>query len=509
MALPVNIEDLLSKNKVESNRIEFKEGWNPNSIYRTICAFANDFDNIGGGYIIIGIEEERGIAKRPVKGIPDEQLDKIQKEALQYNNLIQPIYYPKFYIEEVDERKIIVIWAMSGQGRPYKVPENITNKNKIYQYYIRYNTSSIIAKGDFETELISLSNQTPFDDRSNQFAKFEDISLVLIRDYLVKIKSRLASKLADYTLEELLEQMDLLTGPPEHRCLKNLALMMFCDYPDKFFPYTQVDIVIFPEGKENNPDNFIEAPVIKGPVPYMISSALNYLRTNMIKEKVRKVKGKEEAIRISNFPYQALEEAVVNALYHRDYKEQEPVEITVEPHRISILSYSGPDRSISMDAIRKAQNLRSRRYKNRRLGDYLKELDLTERRGTGIPTIQKELRDNNSEPAILETDEERTYFLIDIPCHRDFIPLDIDKFQLEDRVEKVLVKILKSLIKSELGRSEILKLIKVPDNSYYKGIYISPLLEYGLIRPSQEKDKSPKQTYMITDKGIAYLNTLK
>lgn len=205
MALPVNIEDLLSKNKVESNRIEFKEGWNPNSIYRTICAFANDFDNIGGGYIIIGVEEERGIAKRPVKGIPDEQLDKIQKEALQYNNLIQPIYYPKFYIEEVDERKIVVIWAMSGQGRPYIVPENITNKNKIYQYYIRYNTSSIIAKGDFETELISLSNQTPFDDRSNQFAKFEDISLVLIRDYLVKIKSRLASKLADYTLEELLE----------------------------------------------------------------------------------------------------------------------------------------------------------------------------------------------------------------------------------------------------------------------------------------------------------------
>lgn len=284
---------------------------------------------------------------------------------------------------------------------------------------------------------------------------------------------------------------------------------MFCDYPDKFFPYTQVDIVIFPEGKENNPDNFIEAPVIKGPIPYMISSALNYLRTNIIKEKVRKVKGKEEAIRISNFPYQALEEAVVNALYHRDYKEQEPVEITVEPHRISILSYSGPDRSISMDAIRKAQNLRSRRYKNRRLGDYLKELDLTEGRGTGIPTIQKELRDNNSEPAILETDEERTYFLIDIPCHRDFIPLDIDKFQLEDRVEKVLTKILKSLIKNELGRSEILKLIKVPDNSYYKGIYISPLLEYGLIRPSQEKDKSPKQTYMITDKGIAYLNTLK
>ena len=53
MAIPVNIEDLLHKRKIESTRIEFKTGWNPDKIYRTICAFANDFDNIGGGYIIV------------------------------------------------------------------------------------------------------------------------------------------------------------------------------------------------------------------------------------------------------------------------------------------------------------------------------------------------------------------------------------------------------------------------------------------------------------------------
>ena len=51
MALPINIEDLLNKRKIESNRIEFKAGWNPDKIYHTICAFATDLDNIGGGYI--------------------------------------------------------------------------------------------------------------------------------------------------------------------------------------------------------------------------------------------------------------------------------------------------------------------------------------------------------------------------------------------------------------------------------------------------------------------------
>ena len=57
---------------------------------------------------------------------------------------------------------------------------------------------------------------------------------------------------------------------------------------------------------------------------------------------------------------------------------------------------------------------------NRRLGDYLQELQLSEGRATGIPTIQDELRKNGSEPARIETDEGRTYFLIEIPCKDGF-----------------------------------------------------------------------------------------
>ena len=74
-----------------------------------------------------------------------------------------------------------------------------------------------------------------------------------------------------------------------------------------------------------------------------------------------------------------------------------------------------------MEAVQKGISLRSRRYRNRRLGEFLKELDLTEGRATGIPTIQDELKDNGSPQATIETDEERTYFLIDIPCHPYFI----------------------------------------------------------------------------------------
>ena len=51
---------------------------------------------------------------------------------------------------------------------------------------------------------------------------------------------------------------------------------------------------------------------------------------------------------------------------------------------------------------------------------FLKELDLTEGRATGIPTIQKALRDNGSMAATIETDEDRTYFLLTIPCRHGF-----------------------------------------------------------------------------------------
>ena len=85
------------------------------------------------------------------------------------------------------------------------------------------------------------------------------------------------------------------------------------------------------------------------------------------------------------------------------------------------MSYSGPDRSITTEAIKAAQRLKARRYRNRRLGDFLKELDLTEGRATGIPTIQKSLRENGSDKAVIDTDEDRTYFLMTIPCREDMI----------------------------------------------------------------------------------------
>ena len=393
------------------------------AIYHTICAFANDFENLGGGYIVVGVEEKNGMAKRPVLGVPEEQLDKIQQQMVGFNNKFVPYYQPQTTVEEVDGKKVLVIRVARGQNRPYTIPIDVTAKQSSPAFYVRSGTSSIVAKGEVLEELRDMASRIPFVERGNPQIKLSDISRIHLKDYLLKVNSRLreVDLSSDTNLMDVLEQMDLLAGPSENRMIKNVAAMMFCRHQEQFFPVTIARMAIFHEGREKNPNNFKAFPVIKGTVPEMIDKVLETLKANVIQERIIKPKDDARSIRFFNYPYQALEEAVVNAFYHRDYQVYEPVEITIEPHRISILSFSGPDRSISMQSIKEARSLRSRRYRNRRLGDFLNGLNLSEGWATGIPTIQNELEKNGSPYATIETDEGRTFFLIDIPCHPEFL----------------------------------------------------------------------------------------
>jgi ATP-dependent DNA helicase RecG len=211
--------------------------------------------------------------------------------------------------------------------------------------------------------------------------------------------------------------MDLYVGPSENRMLRNVAAMMFCENPSKFFKRTQVEVVFFPEGRLVNPNNIYEAPIITGSVTQIIERTLEYLNRMVVMQTIIKPKNDNHSIKFYTYPYQALEESITNSLYHRDYREWEPVVITVEPKGITIQNVGGPDRSIPSADINRGELLISKRYRNRRLGEYLKELELTEGRSTGIPTIQNVLKANGSPRASVVTDEERTFFRITIPCH--------------------------------------------------------------------------------------------
>ena len=203
MALPINIEDLLNKRKIESNRIEFKTGWNPDKIYHTICAFATDLDNIGGGYILVGVEED--------------EIDRILKDMVGYDAKISPSYLTKVSPEEVDGKIILAIWVPAGINRPYSVAESVVAKKSIPKFYVRSKSSTIEAKGEILDEVRELAHRVPFDERGNVAAKIDDISSVLVYEYLKQVGSKLAGDFMAKPLIDILDEMDLLTGPTEDR----------------------------------------------------------------------------------------------------------------------------------------------------------------------------------------------------------------------------------------------------------------------------------------------------
>ena len=436
MEIHFNIEKFLSNRLIEGDRLEFKRGWNPNSIYRSICAFANDFDNIGGGYILIGVDEENGIAKRPVTGLNVEELDKIQREMIGFNNLIKPFYAPKLYIEEVDGKPIIILWVPGGNSRPYEVPENITANVKRYYYYIRRYSNTVNPSKEEREELISLANQIPFDDRANTTATLNDISILLIREHLVKAKSKLVDTIEKIERKELFESLDLLSGPIELLFPKNIALLMFSHQPEKFFPRSHIEWVEFPQGVQN--PEFFERPKISGAIQQQVEQALNYFKTYLLKEKITKIHGQAESIRVWNYPYMAIEEAVVNAVYHKNYLIREPIEIRILPEKIEIINYGGPDRSVKIEDLNKGI-IRSRRYRNSRIGDFFKEIDLCEAKGTGIPTIIQQMRNNNSPKPTFETDDDRSFFIVTLPINELF---------LNDQEHDVIESVVESVVES-------------------------------------------------------------
>jgi ATP-dependent DNA helicase RecG len=79
MALAINIQELINGKVTEWERLELKKGWNPENILHTLCAFANDINNWGGGYIIVGIGEKDGIPVLPPPGLILHQKDSAKR----------------------------------------------------------------------------------------------------------------------------------------------------------------------------------------------------------------------------------------------------------------------------------------------------------------------------------------------------------------------------------------------------------------------------------------------
>jgi len=181
-----------------------------------------------------------------------------------------------------------------------------------------------------------------------------------------------------------------------------------------------------------------------------------------------------------------------------------PIEIRIFPNKIEMISYPGPLPPLNKQKLRSG-NIVARKYRNRRIGDFLKELHLTEGRGTGIPKIIRAMQKNGSPHPIFDTDEDLTYFLTILPIHpiwgrvQDTVQVGVQG------VLKRNIQILKYCLRPK-KKKEILSHLGLYNNYDNFLKYIRPLVESKFIELTiPEKPTSSNQQYRTTPIGENYI----
>ena len=313
-------------------------------------------------------------------------------------------------------KTILVIWAPAGDVRPYQAPVNFKGPERAY--FIRQGSETVQARDETLTQLFQLTAKVPFDDRRNPSVGLDIISPSLVRNFLTNINSNLVApgvNIPDQTIYQFLR----ITAPiNSHEVPKNIALLFFVNDPEQFFPGARIEVVQF--GDDAGGD-LIEEKIFRGPLNLQIHQALDYLNS-FSTAMLQKVPNQAEIYRSVAFPYEAMEEALVNAIFHRSYEGiQEPTKVYLYPDRMEIISYPGPVPGIEMKHLQPGGSVPPVPNRNRRIGDFLKDLRLAEARGTGIPKIRRKMVENGSPQPTFEFDDTRTYFRVILPAHPQYI----------------------------------------------------------------------------------------
>jgi len=511
MALPVNIDQLLNGTIVEWERLDFKEGWNPEDVMHSMCAFGNDIHNWGGGYIIAGVAEENGRPILPPAGLDVNSLDRIQKELVQLSILVQPTV--NYVAEPVvyDGKHILVIWVPGGDNRPYKAPTAM-GKEALKQgrrYYIRKGSVTCIADAEEERRLLALTNKIPFDDRICHRAEVKDLSKPIIAEYLKRVGSSISeADLQLMPMEDVCRSLSLGDGASECLKPKNFAILFYTPNPEQFIPYARIEMVRF---LDDIGDRF-EEKILHGPIHLQLDEAMRHLKELLV-EKVIKVEGQSESIRCWNYPYAALEEVVANAVFHKSWDDGNPIEIRINPTSIEVLNFAGPMPPITNADLKKTKII-NRMYRNRRIGDLLKELHLTEGRATGFPKIYHALQTNGSPLPEFETDENNSYFHATIRIHEAFV--DEDLFvacnQLATSASEYVKELIISLNIHCLSKQDLqlATTLATKSRQYFDRVAFKPAQEMGLVVPvAEESLHSPKTRYKLSKLGLALLERWK
>lgn len=474
----VELANEIIKSKAETQNIEVKaaQGGCPKRLYDTLSSFSNQDD---GGILLFGIDEKQGFI--PV-GVYD--LQDLQKKVTEQCNQMVPPVRAVFTLAEIDGFPICSaeIPSLDLVERPCYY----SGTGRIKGSYIRVGDADL-PMTDYEIYTYEAFKCHVHDDeRVLERAELSLLDSGKIQRYIQKMKEEKPgfSKLSE---EQVYEMLSITRkGIPTLAAILNFGL-----YPQGYFPQLTVTAIVVP-GKEigdvgQNSERFLDNKRIEGTLSEMLAESLNFCRRNM---KVRTIINPETGERTDKpeYPVEAIREAMLNALIHRDYShftEGTPIQIDFFTDRMEIHSPGGLYGRMTVEDLGTAKpDLR-----NPTLATMSEFLLNTENRYSGIPTIRREMaKAGLPAPVFINRRNEFIVILYNKPISNEQeTPLSLNKGK-EGLLE---------FCKTPRTRQEIADYLGINTVFYVMKHYIQPLVESGeLLLTLPDKPRSRNQQFV-------------
>jgi len=289
---------------METQNIEYKPSWRDEYL-KVVVAFANK----DGGELIIGVDDNGNpIGVKKSKKLLEDIPNKIR-------NILGII--PSVKIEKVEDKDIIHIFI-----KPSSV--SISHNGK---YYIRSGSSSFELKGEELTNFLIEKSGKTWDEFMEEKAGFNDINLKTIDEFKKYAVDRIPSIVAEKDYQTILEKLNL----QEDKKLKRAAILLFGKNPQRFYPAAYLKI-----GKFLTETDIQSSDIVEGNLFEQVENALEILRTKYLIS-IIKFEGIHRR-EILEYPYEALREAIINALIHRNYLGASSIQIRVYSDRLVIMN---------------------------------------------------------------------------------------------------------------------------------------------------------------------------
>lgn len=452
----------------------------PEKLYDTISSFSNQNS---GGTFLFGLDEKSGFAK---VGVYDAQ--DLQKKVMEYCEQMTPVVRPVFTV--CDEDGMVFVSAEIPPVDIADWPCFKTAKGRLQGSYIRVGDAD---KPMTEYEVYSYEafrKKYRDDVRVAEGVFLEVLEQDRVGEYLSR-KREARPNLAQAPVEQQYE----LAGITKERHVTLAALLLFGIYPQAYYPQLSIIATCVPGHEMGNVDwnRFTDTKRIEGTLPDMLDGALAFVRKNM--RTAMKVDSKSGArIDLPQYPMDAVREAVLNALVHRDYSfhtEGMPIQLVMYSDRLEIINPGGLYGWLTVDQLGFVQP----DTRNPVLVTAMETLGKAENRYSGIPTIRFAMKEQ-SLPEPLFINSRGTFKVVlyhqsddgdaqnSIPAHH--LPTDI-------RDDKGLLE----FCRKPRSRAEIIGYLEIASGQYALRRYLDPLVEAGAIQLTlPDKPRSPKQQYV-------------